>query len=206
RPASHNTAAAAPSDHFETMQPYNEDDDARFEPVGMTDPEFDGPPDDFAAVGLVQDDTLPVELVGGRKKKRAPRLAGMTAQDWPALAASLPLTGWAAQLAHQSEWAGTEGNQVNLRVAILSQADSAGRLRLQTVLSEHFGAVIRLNIEYGATGDETAHAVEQAHKAMRQQEAEKAVANDPLVQRLITEFGAKVVPGSISAVPQSRAA
>ncbi|MGB6102287.1 MAG: DNA polymerase III subunit gamma/tau [Pusillimonas sp.] len=201
------SAQGGAADDFETMQPYDEAyDEARFEPVNMGDPEFDGPPDDFQAAALVQDDAVSAVLAGGRKKTRAPRLGAMTAQGWPGLAAALPLTGWAAELARQSEWMGVDGEQVNLRVAVLSQADSAGRQRLQTVLSEHFGTVVKLNIEYGATGDETAHAVEQAQKAVRQQEAEQAVSNDPFVQTLITEFGARVVPGSISAVPRSRAA
>src|SRR5690606_7818925 len=114
-------------------------------------------PDDFAENDFVPEDAVPAALMGARKKTKAPRLKGMTAQGWPALAAALPVTGWAAELARQSEWVGMDGEQLTLRVAILSREDSAGRLRLQTVLSEHFGSVIRLNIEYGTTGDETAH-------------------------------------------------
>jgi DNA polymerase-3 subunit gamma/tau len=133
-------------------------------------------------------------------------MRNMTAQAWPALAASLPVTGLAAELARQSEWLDVKGDQVNLRVAIRTLAESPGRARLCTVLSEHFGTVVQLNVEYGATGDETAHAVEQAQKVVRQQNAEQAVAADPFVQTLISEFGAKVVPGSISAVPLTRAA
>jgi DNA polymerase-3 subunit gamma/tau len=48
--------------------------------------------------------------------------------------------------------------------------------------------------------------VAQAQKAMRQQEPEQAVAADPIVQTLISEYGARVVPGSISAAPLERAA
>jgi DNA polymerase-3 subunit gamma/tau len=141
-----------------------------------------------------------------RKKTKSPRLRNMTAQAWPALAATLPVTGLAAELARQSEWLGLQGEQINLRVAIRTLAESPGKARLCTVLSEHFGTVVQLSVEYGATGDETAHAVEQAQKVVRQQEAEQAVATDPLVLTLISEFGAQVVPGSISAVPLSRAA
>src|SRR5690606_3740239 len=41
---------------------------------------------------------------------RVPRLARMTAQEWPTLAASLPLTGLAAELARESEWVGAESD------------------------------------------------------------------------------------------------
>jgi DNA polymerase-3 subunit gamma/tau len=69
------------------------------------------------------------------------------------------------------------------------------------VLSEHFGTVVQLHVEYGATGDETAHAVAEAQKAARQQQAEEAAANDPFVQTMIRDFGARIVPGSVSAAP-----
>ena len=55
-------------------------------------------------------------------------------------------------------------------------------MRLQTVLCEHFGQGIRLDVDVGAVGDATAHAVAQAERAARQQAAEDAVAVDPFVQ------------------------
>lgn len=192
------------SDEFENLQPQDFDplDESRFEPVEMGDPGFGGLE---AALEHVPELAAPV-FVAERKKSKSPRLRSMNAQAWPALAASLPVTGLAAELARQSEWLGMQGEQINLRVAIRTLAESPGRARLCTVLSEHFGTVIQLNVEYGATGDETAHAVAEAQKAVRQQEAEQAVAGDPFVQTLISEFGARVVPGSISAVPLNRAA
>ena len=211
-----NAPEPASADSFETMQPTDDDGSGGYGFSEMAAADFDGPPDDFqeasyvpddlSGAHFIPDDALPAMPESGRGKSTTPRLKSMTAQKWPALAAALPVTGWAAELARQSEWVGVSGDQVTLRVAILSREDSAGRQRLQTVLSEHFGTVIRLNIEYGSTGDETAHAVEQAHKAVLQQEAEQAVANDPFVQTLVAEFGAQVVPGSISAVPQTRVA
>jgi DNA polymerase-3 subunit gamma/tau len=194
---------------FETMHSGPEDDvydDSGFEPVHMSDPGSSDEPeaDEFVASESAEIAT-PV-CAGQRKKARSPRLRDMSAQAWPALAASLPLTGLAAELARQSEWLGAKGDKVNLRVAVRTLAESPGKSRLRTVLSEYFGSVIELDVEYGATGDETAHAVEQAQKMLRQQEAEQAVANDPFVQALINEFGAQVVPGSISAAPRSQAA
>jgi len=137
---------------------------------------------------------------------RRPRLARMTAKEWPQLAASLKLTGLADELARQSEWIGVEGDTITLRVAIWSLAAKQGQARLRTVLTEHFGKVVKLNIEFGATGDGTARAVEQARQAERQKQAEAAVASDPLVLSLIEEFGAQVLPGSIAALDEERAA
>src|SRR5690606_35074827 len=130
----------------------------------------------------------------------------MTAQDWPDLAASLPLTGLADELAHQSEWVGVEGDTITLRVAIWSLAAKQGQARLRTVLTEHFGKVVQLKILFGTTGGDTARAVEQVRQAERQRQAEEAVENDPLVLSLIKEFGAQVIPGSIAALDNERAA
>ncbi|UYO94555.1 DNA polymerase III subunit gamma/tau [Pollutimonas sp. M17] len=191
---------------FETMHIPDEEyfDDAGYEPVGLGDP--DEAPDGFVPAQGPQEDMVPALFAAERKKAKAPRLRDMDAQAWPALAASLPLTGLAAELARQSEWLGSQGDQVTLRVAIRTLAESPGKSRLCTVLSEYFGAVVQLDVEYGATGDETAHAHEQLQRAERQKQAEQAVANDPFVQTLVNEFGAQVVPGSISATPRHRAA
>lgn len=139
-------------------------------------------------------------------RSRAPRLARMTAQQWPALAASLPLTGLAAELAKQSEWVGVDDDTITLRVAVRSLAVSKGQARLRTVLTEHFGKVVQLKVEFGATGGGTAHAMELKRRAQRQKEAEDAVANDPFVRTLQEEFGARVMPGSIAAVDEVNAA
>lgn len=140
------------------------------------------------------------------RKGSAPRLSDMTSANWPALAAVLPVTGLAAEVARQSEWSGVTGNTVTLRIAVKTLADSASRVRLQTVLCEHFGQAVLLDVILGATGDETAHAVEKSVRAAQQVEAEQAVANDPFVCALVADFGGRVVTDSIRYVDAARAA
>ena len=127
----------------------------------------------------------------------------MTQASWPELAARLPVTGLAAELARQSEWVGVQGDAIVLRVAVKTLA-AESRVRLQTVLCEHFGQGIRLDVD-GAVGDATAHAVAQAERAARQQAAEDAVAVDPFVQALVSDFGGQVVAGSVRHVDASAA-
>jgi len=127
-----------------------------------------------------------------RARQSGANVNNMSAAEWPALAAKLPVTGLAAELARQSEWSGVHGDAVVLRVAVKTLAESESRVRLQTVLCEHFGQGLRLEIEVGATGDGTAHAVAQIEKAARQQAAEKAVASDPFVLALKSDFGGQV--------------
>lgn len=142
-----------------------------------------------------------------RKRQSRARMGDMTSAAWPELAARLPVTGLAAELARQSEWVGVQGDAIILRVAVKTLAESESRVRLQTVLCEHFGQGIRLDVDVGAVGEATAHAVAQAERAARQQAAEDAVAVDPFVQALLSDFGGYVVAGSIRHVdPPSAAA
>lgn len=142
----------------------------------------------------------------GGKSRQRPRLADMSEANWPELAARLPVTGLAAELARQSEWHGVQGDTVMLRVAVRTLADSASRVRLQTVLCEHFGQSLRLDVLVGATGEATAHAVAQQERAERQRAAEAAVEADPFVRALLSDFGGQVVPGSIRHVDPPAAA
>lgn len=167
-----------------------------WEPV-MSDGEDDAV--DMNLVGLDVGSLAPLPRETPESSTRLPRLARMTPEQWPQLAASLKLTGLADELARTSEWLGVQDNTVTLRVAIRSLAAQQGQARLRTVLTEHFGKVVQLKIEFGKTGSGTARAVEEVRRAERQKEAEAAVAQDPFVLSLIEEFGARVMPGSIAA-------
>ncbi|CAM5216031.1 hypothetical protein CDEF62S_00074 [Castellaniella defragrans] len=127
----------------------------------------------------------------------SPDPARMTAQGWPALAATLPVTGATRELAVNSEWLSGDGHVVRLRVAIHSLTENSSQDRLRTVLSEHFGRVLRLEVAYGSTGEDTAYAVDQAERGRRLAAAEQAAESDPLVQTLARQFAARVVPGSV---------
>lgn len=165
--------------------------------------------DSDSPVSLAADDVdqMPelsaLSSVSRRADVETPDPARMTAGDWPALAASLPVGGAARALAMNSEWLAGDERRIRLRVAIHSLVESGSQDRLRTVLSEHFGRVLRLDVEYGDTGEDTAYAVDQAERGRRQQAAEEAVAQDPLVQTLVRDFAARVVPGSVQ--PPARA-
>jgi len=154
---------------------------------------------------LSADDDLPLpDLPHGVAPKTAGKpdaLNAMTRERWPVLAAALPVTGMAAELARQSEWISGTGSKICLRVAVHSLARTQGKARLRTVLSEHFGVAVDLHIEFGTTGDDTAHAVAQAAMAARHQRAEQSAQSDPFVQTLMHDFGAHLVPGSVQATP-----
>ena len=181
-------------------------DAGRYMATGDDDDEFE------TLLGDAADAVMPVSVAAPAMaappsasrtaRKRTPRVTEMTAEAWPELAAALPVTGLAAELARQSEWQSADHGTVRLRVAVRTLADSASKLRLETVLCEHFGQSLRLDVAVGVTGDATAHAVAESVKAANQAAAEDAVAADPFVQTLVTDFGAQVVPASIRHVEQ----
>ncbi len=195
------------------------------DPIPDPDPAPPAPPDEAAAASDDWTDAVPADLTGafdvaaslddlGMDPDAAGAIAGlaaeppaarpappdpgrMTAQAWPAVAAGLPVGGAARALAMNSERLSGDDHQIRLRVAIHTYADGGGHDRLRTVLSEYFGRVVRLEVEYGATGDDTAHAVDQAERDRRQQAAEQAAEQDELVRTLAQRFAARVVPGSV---------
>ena len=118
-------------------------------------------------------------------------------EPWVAFSAKLPLSGMAAQLAWQSEWVAVSGRAITLRVASKALAVGAHADRLRAVLTEYFGFVVQVYFEIGAAQGQSAHAVDLAAQAARQQAAERSVTSDPFVQALVKDFGAHVVPGSI---------
>ena len=121
--------------------------------------------------------------------------------DWPALAATLPLRGVVQQLAQQSELIRVDTSQAvpvfQLKVAALTLASAGGSdEKLAAALSEHFGCAIRVEGKQGQVAH-TANAASVAEREARQKHTEELFANDPFVQKLVREFGAAIMPGSV---------
>jgi len=85
-----------------------------------------------------------------------------------------------------------------LRVENSSLNQASTRDRLQQALQRHQHQV-HLAVEVGKTTDTPARRLAAA-AAQRQAEAEAVVLQDPFVQKMMHEFGGKIVPGSLRAV------
>ncbi|MCJ7798551.1 MAG: DNA polymerase III subunit gamma/tau, partial [Polaromonas sp.] len=78
-----------------------------------------------------------------------------------------------------------------------SLCQSAAREKLQAALQQALGeAAFTLAVEIGTVTDTPARR-NAAAQAERQRTAEEAIHNDPYVQDMIRNWGAKIVPGSI---------
>ncbi len=119
--------------------------------------------------------------------------------DWPALVASLKLTGIAAQLAAQTELKVQTGNEFVLGVPESARhlTDKSYTDKLKSALEEKFARKVRLNFEIGGATTATLAAQEKRERAAVQAKTEAAFRDDPFVQDVLARFDAKVRPDSI---------
>ena len=101
------------------------------------------------------------------------------------------------ELGLQSELRSQDGGLWTLRVERESLNQAAAREKLQAALQTHVGdATLKLAVEVGPVTDTPARR-NGAAAAERQRAAEELIQNDPLVQDMMRDWGAKIVPGSI---------
>jgi DNA polymerase III subunit gamma/tau len=101
------------------------------------------------------------------------------------------------ELALQSELRSQEGGVWTLRVERESLSQPSARDKLQAALQQVLGdTAVQLAVEVGPVSDTPARR-NAAALAERQRAAEEMIHNDPVVQGLIRDWGAKIVPGSI---------
>lgn len=104
------------------------------------------------------------------------------------------------ELALQSELCRRDSAVWVLRVERESLSQPAAREKLQTALQSALNdTALTLSVEIGAISDTPARR-NSAALAERQREAEALIHNDPFVQDMIRNWGAKIVPGSIKSV------
>jgi DNA polymerase-3 subunit gamma/tau len=105
------------------------------------------------------------------------------------------ITAMVRELALQSQLVARDTDQWILRVERESLNQSGSRDRLATAL-QAVGHDVRLAVEIGRVSDSPARR-NMAQAAERQLAAEKVIFEDPFVQTMMRDFGAKIVPGSI---------
>ena len=116
------------------------------------------------------------------------------------LVAAEAIAALARELALQSELRSQDGSLWTLRVERESLNQSAAREKLQAALQQTLGdAALQLSVEVGTVIDTPARR-NVAALAEQQRAAEETIHNDPLVQDMIRNWDAKIVPGSIKPV------
>lgn len=115
-----------------------------------------------------------------------------------ALVKAEAITALARELALQSQLVARDTDHWMLRVERESINQPATRDRLQAALQQA-GHAVTLGVEIGPVADSPAR--RNAHAAAeRQKAAEAIILGDPFVQKMMQDFGARIVPGSIKPV------
>lgn len=148
------------------------------------------------------------EPVMSEAEPAKPLLATPLGDDWATLVQGLLsaelVAGLVRELALQSELQSQDDGVWTLRVErqSLNHAGACDKL-LQAIQSLHAlpdaaaaPALIRLMVDVGPVVDTPARR-STAAQAERQRQAEEAIENDPFVQDMVRQWGARVVPGSI---------
>jgi DNA polymerase-3 subunit gamma/tau len=126
--------------------------------------------------------------------------AVLDAENWADIVAGLELNGMARQFALNCAYKGREGNVIELQLAAAHAQlqNNAFQERLEESLSRYYGEPLKLRIEViQEAGMETPSQVESRRQAERQQAAQQAIENDPIVRALVEQFDAQVQTNSI---------
>ncbi len=108
------------------------------------------------------------------------------------------ITALVREFALQSQLIARDTDQWHLRIESESLNQGVARDRLQTAL-QAAGHAVKLVVEIGKVSDSPAQR-NAAVLAEKQKAAEELIHSDPLVQDMVHNFGAKIVPGSIKLI------
>lgn len=111
------------------------------------------------------------------------------------LIAAEAITALVRELALQSQLVARDGGHWHLRVERASTNQPTARERLRAAL-QAAGHAVQISVDVGAVSDSPARRNALAEQE-RQRVARDIVMNDPFVQALVQNHGAKIVPGSI---------
>jgi DNA polymerase-3 subunit gamma/tau len=177
------------------------EDDPSYDPEGGHSPTYDHDSDAAVVAVPVREQTEPrvaLDLVASATE--VPQIvATPEGEFWHALVMAMSsaetINALVRELALQSQLVARDTDTWMLRVERESLNSATSRERLQKAL-ETAGHPVRLTVEVGRVQDSPARR-NAAAAAERQAGAEAIILNDPYVQSLMRDYGAKIVPGSI---------
>jgi DNA polymerase-3 subunit gamma/tau len=152
----------------------------------------------------IQVKNLPVRQASEPTERTAPKLLAVTeeghfwAQTVRQLVATEAVTALVRELALQSQLIARDTDQWHLRIDSESLNQGTARERLQAALNAA-GFAVKLVVEIGKVTDSPAQR-NAADLAEKQKAAEDLIHSDPMVQAMVENFGAKIVPGTIKLI------
>ena len=157
-----------------------------------------------ANMAPLQVKNLPVRQASEPTERTAPKILVTTEEGhfWTQtvrqLVASESVTALVRELALQSQLIARDTDQWHLRIDSESLNQGSARERLQAALNAA-GFAVKLVVEIGKVTDSPAQR-NAADMAEKQKAAEDLIHSDPMVQAMVQNFGAKIVPGTIKLI------
>ena len=152
----------------------------------------------------IQVKNLPVRQASEPTDRTAPKVLVATEEGhfWTQtvrqLVASEAVTALVRELALQSQLIARDTDQWHLRIDSESLNQGSARERLQAALNAA-GFAVKLVVEIGKVTDSPAQR-NAADLAEKQKAAEELIHSDPMVQAMVQNFGAKIVPGTLKLI------
>ncbi len=155
-------------------------------------------------IAPIQAKSLPVREASEPSERTSPKMWVATQEGdfWThtvrQLVASEAVTALVRELALQSQLIARDTDQWHLRIESESLNQGSARDRLQTALNAA-GYAVKLVVEIGKVTDSPAQR-NAADLAEKQKAAEDLIHSDPMVQAMVQNFGAKIVPGTLKLI------
>ena len=156
------------------------------------------------ATAPIQVKNLPVRQASEPTERTSPKVLVATEEGhfWTQtvrqLVATEAVTALVRELALQSQLIARDTDQWHLRIDSESLNQGTARERLQAALNGA-GFAVKLVVEIGKVTDSPAQR-NAADLAEKQKAAEDLIHSDPMVQAMVENFGAKIVPGTIKLI------
>ena len=156
------------------------------------------------AIAPIQVKNLPVRQASEPTERTSPKVLVATEEGhfWTQtvrqLVATEAVTALVRELALQSQLIARDTDQWHLRIDSESLNQGTARERLQAALNAA-GFAVKLVVEIGKVTDSPAQR-NAADLAEKQKAAEDLIHSDPMVQAMVENFGAKIVPGTIKLI------
>ena len=156
------------------------------------------------ATAPIQVKNLPVRQASEPTERTSPKVLVATEEGhfWTQtvrqLVATEAVTALVRELALQSQLIARDTDQWHLRIDSESLNQGTARERLQAALNAA-GFAVKLVVEIGKVTDSPAQR-NAADLAEKQKAAEDLIHSDPMVQAMVENFGAKIVPGTIKLI------
>ncbi len=115
-----------------------------------------------------------------------------TPEDWPQRVRSLTLSGFARQLAEQSELSRIDGQRLYLRIPSSARALASYRDRLRSSIEQQWGMRCMIEIEIAEVATRSVAGENARQREDAQAQAQATMDADPFVADLVNQFGATI--------------